>query len=79
MATEYTDALEVLLEIRVWMNTYNFLILIVAKLVRDQKIGKELDHEDYGWNEKKMISAQHLTAWCDGKSMASGVDQTLES
>ena len=42
MATEYTDALEVLLEIRVWMNTYNFLILIVAKLVRDQKIGKKL-------------------------------------
>ena len=40
---EYTDALEVLLEIRVWMNRYNFLILIVAKLVRDQKIGKELD------------------------------------
>lgn len=40
---EYTDALEVLLETRVWMNRYNFLILIVAKLVRDQKIGKELD------------------------------------
>lgn len=42
MVTEYTGALEVLLEIRVWMNRYNFLILIVAKLVRDQKIGKKL-------------------------------------
>lgn len=42
LVTEYTDALEVLLEIRVWMNRYNFLILIVAKLVRDQKIGKKL-------------------------------------
>lgn len=42
LVTEYTGALEVLLEIRVWMNRYNFLILIVAKLVRDQKIGKKL-------------------------------------